>query len=189
MCLSHMLGADPDDPAFARHGGRNIGMTKWEGNDDGCLLRVFVDIRWLFPDPRSATAYHLATLQAKAEGKPHDATAKPVGDGCHVYSYPSGGALGAAQGIFNGALGDNHPFARGIERAIADMPDDSFIYLFTRGAVAVKFLAVLGPSMAARDGCRAAVHQLAERIVTRLDSAFPAGARKAAPWWRGFTGA
>lgn len=180
--------SDPDDPSFAHHGGQNIGMTKWEGTNDS-LLRLFVDIRWLFPDTQSATAYHLATLQAKSEGKPENLAAKTIGDSCHIYSYPSGQALGAVQGLFTRALGGRSQIVRGIDRAIADMSDDAFIYLFTRGPVAVKYFAVLGTSPAARDTGPSAVHHLAARIVGRIESTFLTSAsRKPAPWWKKFIG-
>ena len=176
---------DPDDPTFSLHGGRNIGMMKWEGTADS-LLRLFIDIRWLFPNPESATAYHLATLKAKSEGKPEVSASENVGDDCHVYSYPSGQVLGAAQGIFSRTLGEQSQVARGIARAIADMPNDAFIFLFTSGPVAVKFFAVLSSSPAARDRGPVAVYKLAGRIAERIDGSYSTGARKAVPWWKRF---
>ncbi len=123
---------DAEDPAYLRHGGRNVGMMKWEGTESG-VFGLFVDIRWLFPDAQSATAYHLETLQAKAEGKPENLTAEKVGSDCRVYSFPSGQILAPAQDIFAKALGKDHQFARGLSDAIAKMPDDGFIYLLRWG--------------------------------------------------------
>jgi hypothetical protein len=172
--------SEPGDQAYRQHGGLRVGMTKWDGADDSAF-RLLVDIRWLFPDARSATAYHLETLQAKCEGKPENQTAARIGGDCRVYSYPSGQALGAARGIFAGALGEGHQMTRGISRAIAEMPEDAFIYLFTRGPVAVKYFAVLG-SVGTN---KSAVQIVAERIVQKIDAAFPgASGGKPAAWWR-----
>ena len=172
---------DPDDPEFAVRGGCNIGMTKWEGTNDS-LLRLLVDIRWMFPDPQSATAYHLATLKAKGEGKPEIFTAKKVGDDCHIYNYPSGQNLGAMQGIFSRSLGRQSQIVRRIDGAIADMPNDAFIYLFTCGSVVVKLFAVLGPSPFACKEGPAVVYKSAYRIVGRIDNTFPADTRKVGVW-------
>jgi hypothetical protein len=160
-------------------------MTKWDGPKENTLL-LLVDIRWLFPDAQSATAYHLATLQAKSEGKPENQTAQKIGDNCHIYSFPSGQELAVAQEMFAPVLGEGHQMLRGIKRAIAGMPDDAFIYLFTKGPVAVKCFALLGsyPSVIATR--KAAVHVMAERIVSRIDDAFPndASNRPAVVWWK-----
>lgn len=176
--------SDPSDPSFGHHQGQHIGMTKWDGTDTS-LFRLFVDIRWLFPDAGCATAYHLATLQAKSEGKPENPTARKIGDDCQIYSYASGQALGAAQGIFTRVLGDQHQIVRGIDRAISDMPVDAFIYIFTRGRVAVKSFAVLGSSAAALETGPAIVQSLAERAIGRIERAFPTSpVRQPAAWWK-----
>ena len=178
--------SEPGDQAYYDHGGLKAGMTKWEGPRES-TLRLLVDIRWLFPDAHSATAYHLATLQAKSEGKPENQTAQKIGGNCHIYSFPSGQELGAVQGIFARALGDRNQMARGIRRAIAGMPDDAFIYLFTKGPVAVKCFAVLGSSPTAVETRKSAVHVVAERIVSRIDGAFPNDAsNRPAVWWKKF---
>jgi hypothetical protein len=177
--------SEPADQAYHSYGGLKAGMTQWEGPREN-TLRLLVDIRWLFSDARFATAYHLATLQAKSEGKRENQTAHKIGDDCHVYSFPSGQELAVAQGVFAGALGDDSQMARGIGRAIAEMPDDAFIYLFTRGPVAVKCFAVLGTLPMAIETRKSAVHAVAKRIVSRIDrAAFPNFAgKKPAVWWR-----
>jgi hypothetical protein len=181
----HRIGfSEPADQAYKDHGGLKVGLTKWDGSKENTLLLLF-DIRWLFPDAQSATAYHLATLQAKSEGKPENQTAQKIGDNCHIYSFPSGQELGAAQDIFAGAFGDDNQMARGLGRVIAGMPDDAFIYLFTKGPVAVKYFAVLGSSPAAIETRKSAVHAVAERIVGRIDGAFANDAsNKPAVWWK-----
>jgi hypothetical protein len=176
--------SEPGDQAFNNHGGLKAGMTKWDGLKENTLL-LLVDIRWLFPDAQSATAYHLATLQAKSEGKPESQAAQKIGDNCHIYSFPSGQELAVAQGIFAGAFGGDDQMARGIGRVIAGMPDDAFIYLFTRGRVAVKYFAVLGSSRTAIEARKSAVHIVAERIVSKIDEAFPNDAsNKPVAWWK-----
>ncbi|WP_158815795.1 hypothetical protein [Methylocapsa sp. S129] len=171
--------SEPGDQAYREHGGLKVGMTKWDGGE-GSPFQMLFDIRWLFPDARSATAYHLETLQAKCEGKPENQTAARIGGDCRVYSYPSGQALGAARGIFAGALGEGHQMTRGISQAIAAMPDDAFIYLFTRGPVAVKYVAVLISAKTDKSTVQAA----AERIVQKIDAAFPGAEGRQATWWR-----
>jgi hypothetical protein len=179
----HRIGfSEPGDQAYNYHGGLKAGVTKWEGSKADSL-RLIVDIRWLFSDAQSATAYHLATLQAKSEGKPESQTAQKIGDNCHIYSFPSGQELAVAQGIFTRALGPGNPMAQGIGRAIAGMPDDTFIYLFTKGPVAVKFFAVLGSSPTAIETGKSAVHVVAERIVKRIDDAFPNDASNRPAVW------
>jgi hypothetical protein len=173
--------SEPGDQAFNDHGGLKFGMTKWDGPNENTLL-LLVDIRWLFPDAKSATAYHLATLQAKSEGKPENQTARKIGDNCHIYSFPSGQELAVAQQMLGPVLGGDT--VRGIERAIAGMPDDAFIYLFTKGPVAVKYFAVLGsyPSVIATRN--AAAHVMVERIVSKIESAFPNDASNKQAWWK-----
>jgi hypothetical protein len=181
----HRIGfSEPGDQAYNDHGGLKAGMTKWDGSKANTLL-LLVDIRWLFPDARSATAYHLATLQAKSEGKPENQTAQKIGDNCHIYSFPSGQELAVAQDIFVPVLGEGHQMVRGVKRAIAGMPDDAFIYLFTKGPVAVKYFAVLGASPTAIETRKSAVHAVAQRIASRIDRAFPNNAsNKPAAWWK-----
>jgi hypothetical protein len=176
--------SEPGDQAYKDHGGLKAGMTKWDGPKENTLL-LLVDIRWLFPDARSATAYHLATLQAKSEGKPENQTAQKIGDNCHIYSFASGQELAVAQEMLGPTFGDDA--VRGIERAISGWPHDAFIYLFTKGPVAVKYFAVLGsyPSVIATR--HAAAHVMVERIVSKIDDAFPNDAsKKPAAWWKKF---
>lgn len=169
--------SEPGDQAFKDHGRLKAGMTKWSGPKENTLL-LLVDIRWLFPDAQSATAYHLATLQAKSEGKPENQTAQKIGDNCHIYSFPSGQELAVAQQMFGPVLGGDT--VRDIERAIAGMPDDAFIYLFTKGPV--KYFAVLGsyPSVIATRNT--AAHVMVERIVSKIESAFPNDASNKQVW-------
>jgi hypothetical protein len=173
--------SESGDQAYVRYGGLKVGMTKWDGPTDGAV-QLLVEIRWLFPDAQSATAYHLETLQMKSENKPENRSARKFGDNCHVYSFPSGQGLGVAQKIFVQALGQDHQMARGMERAVNEMPDDAFIYLFTRGRVAVKYFVVLGSAPASAGAGDPAVHALAERIVQRIDRN-DAG-NKSVAWWK-----
>ena len=176
--------SEPGDQAYNDHGGLKAGMTKWDGPKQNTLL-LLVDIRWLFPDARSATAYHLATLQAKSEGKPENQTAQKIGDNCHIYSFPSGQELAVAQEMFAPVLGKDNQMLRGIKRVIAGMPDDAFIYLFTRGPVAVKYFAVTGSYPSVIETRKSAVHVVAERIVSKIDEAFPnAASDKPVAWWK-----
>ncbi len=59
-------GPDPSDQQFARFGGLRAGLARWH-SPDGPAGRL-IDIRWLFPDERSAAGYHRATLAVNAEG-------------------------------------------------------------------------------------------------------------------------
>jgi hypothetical protein len=89
-----------------------------------------------------------------------------------------------AQEMFAPVLGDGNPMVRGIKRAIAGMPDDAFIYLFTKGPVAVKYFALLGSSPTAIETRKSAVHVVAERIVSRIDDAFSNDASNKQVWWK-----
>jgi hypothetical protein len=176
--------SETGDQAYRRYGGLKVGMTKWDGPKEGAV-QLLVDIRWLFPDAQSATAYHLETLQMKSENKPENHSARKIGDNCHVYSFPSGQELGAAQRIFVQALGEDHQMARGMGRAINEMPDDAFIYLFTRGRVAVKYFVVLSAALASTDTGKSTIYDLAEQIVRKVDRAFPNDAdNMRRPWWK-----
>src|ERR1700748_2309861 len=97
--------SEATDQSYSRHGGLKVGMTKWDGPTGGAV-QLLVDIRWLFPDAQSASAYQLEKLQMKSENKPENHTARKLGDNCHVYSFPSGQGLASAQQIFAKALGD-----------------------------------------------------------------------------------
>jgi hypothetical protein len=103
--------SEPGDQAYKDRGGLKAGMTKWDGPKESTLL-LLVDIRWLFPDAQSATAYDLATLQAKSGGKPENQTAQKIGDNCHIYSFASGQELAVAQKMFGPVLGDGDQMVR-----------------------------------------------------------------------------
>jgi hypothetical protein len=174
------------DHAYRRHRGQHVGMMVWEGADDQ-PIRLLVDIRWLFPDAEAAAAYHLATLQAKAEGKPENPTLQKFGQNCHTYSYPSGRGLSQVEDIFAQVLGAQHAMARGLGDAIAKMPDDGFIFLFTLGPVAVKSLVLLNNQPAAAAHA-APVQEVMKQIVSRVDRLIPQIATgKPQSWWKKLT--
>jgi hypothetical protein len=60
--------------------------------------------------------------------------------------------------MFAPVLGDGNRMVRGHGRAIAGMPDGAFIYIFTKGPVAVKYFAVLDSSPTAIEARKSAVH-------------------------------
>jgi hypothetical protein len=60
--------------------------------------------------------------------------------------------------MFAPVLGDGNQMVRGHGRAIAGMPDGAFIYIFTKGPVAVKYFAVLDSSPTAIEARKSAVH-------------------------------
>lgn len=79
------LPLDPNDNAvFVRHCGYHSGLALWEGGFDQTIWRL-VDIRWVFPTEKEASAYHKATIQASSERQPKISGAPAVGTDCAVF--------------------------------------------------------------------------------------------------------
>lgn len=72
------------DDAFARHCGYHSGLALWQGGFDRTILRL-VDIRWVFPTPKEASAYLREQGDAAAEGQPRIVDAPSVGMDCTVF--------------------------------------------------------------------------------------------------------
>ena len=131
-------------------------MTVWNGPRDAAIHRL-VDIRWVFPTPQAATAYHHQTMFANAEMMPEVQGAPRVGTDCRVF----GGLfepLGPGTGI------------------------TSYFYLFTVGNVVVKLYAADFDGKSLRPDL---VTPIAQSIVRRISAAQGGSAAPAKkPWWR-----
>jgi hypothetical protein len=140
---SRLSGPDKGDAPFAVHGGQFSGLQVWMGADDAVVWRL-VDIRFAFPDPACAAAYHRERLRVNAEGHPGVRGAPFVGRGCTVF--------GGVQAI------PVHP----------DLTMTSYFYLFRVSSVLVKLFAAQSAALAPGTLCPLRLTPLARRIEARI---------------------
>jgi hypothetical protein len=112
------MGADEGDKMYAKLGGLHSGLTVWEPKEQGKeanhMDRV-VDLRWVFPDAKSAKAYLKDQLEAQSEHMDPVKSPPKIGDESYVYG-----------GILDLHIGD---------------PLRNYIIIFRQDNVIVKFYA------------------------------------------------
>jgi hypothetical protein len=139
------MGSPPADAAFAKHRGLHFGFASWQSPPGPGAFWQVVDIRWVFPTPAQAAAYHEATLRAHSEGAPRIDGAPPPRDAVDVH-------------VFGGA------------RTSKGIPISNYFYIFRVGRVVVKLFVAAAPDPT-RSLQPSWVVRLAEKAVARVRSA------------------
>ena len=137
---------DPDDDQFDPLGGIHTGFCAWVSDAFQPIWRL-VDIRFVFSDPASASAYHRIQLPKNSEGQPPVSEVEMVGEECHVFG-----------GTRQAELND-------VQMAVT-----SYFYIYRVGSVVVKLFAAQGVESQVELQPKHLL-PLAKRIAERIEAA------------------